>query len=195
MKLYQYGNYDEYVAAQKEGNQRKLHNIWVRPETVEKIAAHAPAKVSAVLCHGTRNGTEQKLFKKRYPAVFVIGTEIADTAMDYENTVQHDFHNERHGWLGKFDIVYSNSWDHAVHPAAALRTWCDQLAPGGRLFLEHGISAIVNRSTPTDPLEIEPYEVLEMLKEAGLRILHTFDAYGVKGAEDHRSVVYVTERA
>lgn len=195
MKVYEYANYDAYVEAQKEGNRRKLHNIWVRPETIEKIVAHAPELVRTVLCHGTRNGAEQRLFKQHYPHAYVIGTEIADTAADYPDTIQHDFHLGRPQWLASFDIVYSNSWDHAMLPRMALDTWSAQLAPGGRLFLEHGTSPVVNRSTATDPLEIEPDEIVEVLTEAGLKVLHTFDAFGVKGAEDHRSTVYVTERA
>ncbi len=195
LKLYQYPGYEDYVAAQVEGNLRKLHNVWVRPETVKRIVLHAPATVNAILCHGTRNGAEQKLFKQHYPAATIIGTEIAGTAKDFPDTVQHDFHNQRDAWIEAFDIVYSNSFDHAAYPAVALRCWHDQLAPGGRLFLEHGVSPNDNRSTPTDPLEIAPEELQALLHKVGLNILHTFDAFGVKAASDNRSTVYVAERA
>jgi hypothetical protein len=195
MKIHKYRRYADYVAAQNEANARKINNVWVRPETIEKIFDHQPFGVKAILCHGTRNGAEQKLFMLHFPGAHVLGTDIADTAKDFPNTVQHDFHKPRGEWIGQFQIVYSNAWDHALHPKKALGTWRDQLAPSGRLFLEHGNSAVVNVSTESDPLEISHEEILAMLEEVGLRLLTTFDAFGIKGVEDHKSIVYVAERA
>lgn len=195
MKMHKYGSYDEYVAAQKEANQRKLHNIWIRPETVEKIKYNMPHGVSAILCHGTRNGTEQKLFAAQFPAAHVLGTEISDTAKDFPNTVQHDFHDENPEWLGKFDIVYSNALDHAMKPTIALRTWKAQLSPTGRLFIEHSFTEECNKSTASDPLEVSEKELRAMFERTGLALIGTFEAAGVKGAAACASTVFILERA
>ena len=62
MKIYQYKDYDEYVASQIEANIRKIKNIWVEKKTIQEISRqHGPA--NTILCHGTRNAAEQKYFK------------------------------------------------------------------------------------------------------------------------------------
>ncbi len=193
MKQYLYPDYKAYVAAQVEANKRKLSNVWVRPETVAQVVRNAPVKVDAVMCHGTRNGAEQRLFAEHYPGAFVIGTEISDTATQFPNTVQHDFHEPKEEWIKRFDIVYSNSFDHAFDPLRALLAWRGQLAPGGRLFLEHGISEVVNCSTASDPLELDAEDILRLLDEAGFDLVRTFCANGIKGGEEHASIVYVAE--
>ncbi len=195
MNIYRYPNYEAYVAAQVEANKRKLHNVWVRKETVRTIASYAPASVLTILCHGTRNGAEQAMFREQYPHACVLGTEISDTAKDFPLTVQHDFHEPRYEWEGRFDIVYSNSWDHSYDPVKSLRTWRSQLTLIGRLFIELGVSPQVNCSSAADPLEIQPAEALDLFAQEGLREATTFNSFGVRGNPEHQSVVFVLERA
>ena len=70
-------------------------------------------KVSFGLCHGTRRGFEQKQikeeFSKRGKDVNVIGTEISDTANQFESTIEWDFHNVHPDWVNNVDFIYSNS--------------------------------------------------------------------------------------
>ncbi len=194
-KIHKYSSYDEYVAAQDEANKRKLSNVWIRAETVEKIKLNTPHGVAAILCHGTRNGAEQKMFAAQFPAAHVLGTDIADTAYTFPNTVKHDFHDAKPEWLGKFDIVYSNALDHAVKPTVALRTWKAQLSPTGRMFIEHSFTDECNKSTASDPLEVSEAELRSMFKRAGLSLIGTFDASGVKGTAACASIVFILERA
>lgn len=195
MRVYRYASHDEYVAAQVEANKRKLGNVWVRPETVRRICSHAPKRVRAILCHGTRNAAEQAMFLSHFPNARVIGTEISDTAMDFQHTVRHDFHEPRPEWVGAFDLVYSNSWDHSYDPVKSLRTWAGQLSDHGRLCIEIGTGPLVNVSTASDPLEIQPHEALGMFEREGLRNVVSFDAAGINGGEDHKSFVFVLVRA
>ena len=65
MKIYQYSSHEEYVAAQVEANIRKLKNIWVDKKTIQQIANLQP-EANFILCHGTRNATEQKYFQEYY---------------------------------------------------------------------------------------------------------------------------------
>ncbi len=196
VKIWQYANYEEYVAAQTEANKRKIKNVWVRSETIELIAKRMLTPVSVVLCHGTRNGAEQLMFKKHYPRAYVVGTEISPTAPSFCYTEQHDFHEPRKGWIGACDIVYSNSLDHAYDPRKALTTWREQLNPlGGRLFIEHSFHPDCNRSTASDPLELDAVELLDLFGELKLKLIDIFDARGVKGADNCVSSVFVLERA
>lgn len=196
MKLWRYESYEEYVAAQTEANKRKINNVWVRNETIEMISQYIVSPVGAILCHGTRNGAEQRMFKQHFPAASVIGTEISETALDFQLTIHHDFHDQRAIWVEACDIVYSNSLDHAYDPRKALATWREQLRiPGGRLFIEHSFTEACNCSTASDPLEIDMTELLELFGELQLKIIDIFDARGVKGADNCASKVFVLERA
>lgn len=132
---YQYNSYKEYVNAQIEANKRKIHNVWVQKNTIELIKKHIP-DAKTILCHGTRNGAEQKYFKQFYVNAEVIGTEISNTANQFEDTVQWDFHDVNEDWLEKFDIVYSNSFDHSFDPDKSFRAWKDQLSSVGTLIIE-----------------------------------------------------------
>ena len=52
-----------------------------------------------------------------------------------------------------FDIVYSNSFDHAYDPTKAILAWKDQLTTDGVLVIEL-MTGVENISRPVDPLEI-----------------------------------------
>lgn len=192
MKLYEYENYDDYVEAQTEANHRKLNLIWVQEHTIKQVFKNKPVATN-ILCHGTRNGTEQKLFKKYYPKSNIIGTEISDTATKFPNTVQHDFHERKEEWIDKFDIVYSNSWDHSYDPEKSLRAWSEQLNNTGRLYVEQGIDPLVNISRRSDPLEIYHEEIVELFKKINLKFVETFDTYGMK-TNKFSCVVYIGEK-
>ena len=167
MKIWKYENYNEYVEAQTCANVRKIKSIWVEQKTIQKVHSFKP-EANAIICHGTRNAAEQKFFKQYYLDAEVIGTEISHTAKDFPMTVQHDFHEVKEEWLGKFDILYTNAFDHSYDPVKCLATWKDQLSDDGVMFIEHGHAEVNNRSRAQDPLEISIEELLELFKEMGL---------------------------
>ncbi len=180
MKIYQYNSYDEYVAAQVEANVRKIKSIWVDADTIREIFQIHP-RAKTILCHGTRNAAEQKLFCGFYPSAEILGTEISPTAKDFPMTVQWDFHEEKAEWVGYFDLVYSNAIDHSYDPIKVLTTWKNQLSSQGKLFLEHGYSDLDNYSRASDPLEIHDGEIRHIAHEIGLVIEQTFETTGIKG--------------
>lgn len=169
MKLHQYENYDEYVKEQTQANVAKLKNVWVRENAIQKVVSYKPF-ASSILCHGTRNGRELEYFKKFLPHAEIVGTEISHTATQFKNTVQHDFHEVREDFVGKFDIVYSNSFDHAYDPSKAILAWRDQLTTDGVLVIEL-MTGVENISRPVDPLEINYEEFKELAEKNGLRVL------------------------
>ena len=118
MKVYKFKNYDEYVASQKEANEEKQHMSFVQLKTIKKIFDVYGPNAKNILCHGTRRGAEQKYFKHVYPNAEIIGSEIGIS--DWPMTVQHDFAVPKKEWVGYFDIVYSNSFDHSFDPANSL---------------------------------------------------------------------------
>lgn len=177
MKIYRYNSYDEYVEAQTAANIKKNKNIWVTQETIEKICTIQP-KATNILCHGTRNGAEQKYFKVFYPDATIIGTEISHTAIHFDMTIQHDFHNQREEWIDKFDIVYSNSFDHSYDPTKSLSTWKDQIKNNGRLYLEIMLG-IDNVSKKSDPLEINEDELKELINSLNMKIEKIIPTNGV----------------
>ena len=90
------------------------------------------------ICHGTRNGFEQKYLREHLKAD-VFGTEIADTAKECPYTIQWDFHEVKDEWLGAIDFIYSNSIDHSYDPKMCFERWLSCLRPGGYCILHWAI--------------------------------------------------------
>jgi hypothetical protein len=174
MKIYQYQNYDQYKKIQTETNIKKLSNVWVDKSTVLQIKQIIP-DAKNILCHGVRNATELLYFKEIYPDSFVLGTEISTTASKFKNVIEWDFHDINTDWIKKFDIVYSNSWDHSYDPEKSLETWKNQLLDEGHLIVEHGYGEKENKSSASDPLEIYDNEIIQLLIKLNLQLKCTFE--------------------
>lgn len=150
MKVYDYKSYDEYLTNQMAANKRKLGWTFKGRNRINWIKNYKK-EAANIICHGTRSGIEQQDFKDLYSEAFIIGTEISDTATQFPMTVQHDFALVKEEWIGKFDIIYSNSFDHSFDPHVTIETWKDQLSSTGKMFLEWNI--IHNsKSIITDPV-------------------------------------------
>eukprot|EP00236_Picocystis_salinarum_P005865 CAMPEP_0113929672 /NCGR_PEP_ID=MMETSP1159-20121227/5488_1 /TAXON_ID=88271 /ORGANISM="Picocystis salinarum" /LENGTH=178 /DNA_ID=CAMNT_0000930297 /DNA_START=156 /DNA_END=689 /DNA_ORIENTATION=- /assembly_acc=CAM_ASM_000767 len=121
-------NYQEYVRTQTDGNKRKIARQFVDAGTIEAIAKYMKneMKVEGVvygICHGTRRGLEQRIFRDLLPNSNVFGTEISDTATNFEHTIQWDYHLKKPEWEGHFDFIYSNTLDHSYDPQLAVDVW------------------------------------------------------------------------
>ena len=167
MKIYEYKDYDEYVKIQTSINKEKEGWVYVKESTIRDICGYQK-KAKNILCHGTRSGAEQKMFLNHFPDSYVIGTEISDTASKYPMTIQHDFSKVKDEWVGKFDIVYSNSFDHTICPEETIKVWADQLSEEGRIYLEYAEKQSI--CIPADPLEATLKEIENMIVESGLKI-------------------------
>lgn len=150
-------SYDQYVARQTKGNHDKIKNVWADEKTIDTICDYLKSGARPIrngLCHGSRNGTEVRWFAEKL-GVEITGTDISDTASQF-GLVQWDFHKINPDWVGKFDFIYTNSHDHAHDPKTAFTTWVDQLAPGGKLLIEHTIWHGAAGVTNLDPFGVEP---------------------------------------
>lgn len=108
------------------------------------------------LCHGTRNGFEQKFLNGLNVGIDALGTDISETALDYENSVQWDFHDVNEDWAGKFDFIYTNSLDQSWQPKEALSVWLGQLNKDGVLVIEHTEAHGPKEASEMDPFGVRP---------------------------------------
>lgn len=173
MKVYQYKSYDEYVTSQMLANKRKISWKFKGRDRIKWIKNYKK-EATNIICHGTRSGIEQQDFKDLYSEAFIIGTEISDTAVQFPMTIQHDFAIVKEEWIGKFDILYSNSFDHSFDPHVAIETWKAQLNSNGKMFLEWNV--IQNRkSIPADPVSGNLEEFKDFLNSHNITIEHIQD--------------------
>ena len=168
-KIYKYKNYDEYKDTQIFFNKQKINKVWADENTLKIVSNFLKESIKSEkikgLCHGSRNGFEQKCFIKEIPNAEVIGTDISDTANNYENSIVHDFHNEKKEWIDNFDFVYSNSLDQSYDPEKALNTWLNQIKKDRYIIIEHSDQHGVVSSGKMDPFGVEagffPYLLTE----------------------------------
>lgn len=152
------GGYDEYRETQIFHNRRKIDKVWADEGTLGAIADDIRTHLGAFVrgcCHGARNGFEVKWLADRLGAD-VIGTDISETADQFQNMVVWDFHDENPDWNGAFDFVYTNSLDQAMQPDKALAAWARQLRPGGRIYIEHTMSHSASGASEMDPFGAHP---------------------------------------
>lgn len=210
MKLFKYKkkglfggfDYDRYKAVQIKGNIENTHLQWVNEETIRYISSYIRNVLGPVkfgLCHGTRRGLEQTIFRDELDCD-VIGTEISPTAKDFPYTIQWDFHDVKPEWLSKCDFIYSNSWDHSYDPNKLFRAWFSCLRPGGLCFLEHTKYHTAEGVTEMDPLGLEREELVELLNRIGANKYAVSDILtdcpspvGIDGLES--KPVYIVVRA
>ena len=162
MKQHKYRSYRQYVTTQKKGYKKKRDRVWAREDNIKLLSQLLKGAESGI-CHGVRTGAEVEWFRK-YLGADVIGTELGDSKEGL--IVQWDFNRPNPEWIGKFDFVYSNSFDHAYDAAATLCTWIQQLKPGGKLVIEH--SKKHENITKLDPFGATPDEVVGLMESVGL---------------------------
>ena len=168
-KIYKYKNYDEYKDTQIFFNKQKINKVWADENTLKIVSNFLKENIKSEkikgLCHGTRNGFEQKCFINEIPNAEVIGTDISETANDYDNSIVHDFHDEKKEWIENFDFVYSNSLDQSYDPEKALNTWINQVKKDRYVIIEHSDQHGVISSGKMDPFGVEanffPYLLTE----------------------------------
>ena len=135
-------DYESYQRIQTEGNKRKILEVWASEENIAFLSTYIKEHLGTPnfgICHGTRRGEEQRWFRQ-YLGCEVIGTEISDTARQFPNTIQWDFHETKPEWIGTTDFIYSNSFDHTYDPEKCLDAWMSCLRAGGICILEHSPS-------------------------------------------------------
>ncbi len=169
VKIHKYKNYDEYKKTQIYFNKQKLDKVWADKDTLKLVSDFLRENIKSIdikgICHGSRNGFEQKYFQEEIPNSKVIGTDISETAKDFKNSFVHDFHEEKEEWMNNFDFVYSNSLDQSYDPKKAITTWLRQIKKDRYIIIEHSDQHTVRASNKMDPFGVEanffPYLLTE----------------------------------
>ena len=146
-------DYEKYRQIQTEGNKRKIDRVWAREENIDFLARYITERIGTPkfgICHGTRRGLEQAWFAARLNCK-VIGTEISDTAEQFPNTIQWDFHEIKPEWMGAVDFIYSNAFDHSYDPEKYLNAWMTCVRPGGVCVIEHSSGHGPSGTSSLDP--------------------------------------------
>lgn len=177
LKVHEYKDYNHYVDEQTTANKRKLNWPFKKEDHVKWIK-EKKLGANNIICHGTRNGGEQKIFRKYYPDAYIIGTEISETASQFEMTVQHDFAMPKPEWIGKFDIVYSNSFDHSLDPSKTIETWKKQISYDGYIFVEWDYLNN-SKSTLSDPVSGSTKEFISFLESHNVAIKEFNKTFGL----------------
>jgi len=169
VKIHKYKNYEEYKKTQIYFNKEKLNKVWADEDTLKIISNFIKENIKSDsikgICHGSRNGFEQKYLNNQINKSDIFGTDISDSAINFENSVVHDFHEIREEWKNNFDFIYSNSLDQSYDPRKALTVWLDQLKKDSYLIIEHSDQHGVIASSHMDPFGVEanffPYLMTE----------------------------------
>ena len=151
------GGYAQYRDVQIAHNRRKLDKVWADDTTLSAIAVDLKTRGlgASGICHGARNGYEVAWFRNALSGD-VIGTDISETATGFPNMHVWDFQDENPDWAGRFDFVYSNSLDQSMEPQRALSAWARQLAPNGRIYIEHTMAHAPLGAGEMDPFGAHP---------------------------------------
>jgi SAM-dependent methyltransferase len=161
-------DFEAYQREQERGNRAKIDQVWTNEPNLRFLGAWLTAHGSRpqfVVCHGTRNGFEQRVFHSVFGCE-VIGTEISSTASQFPMTIQADFHEAQPAWDGKVDLVYSNSLDHAYDPAQALRSWARSVKDRGFIILDKASDSDPHGVSDLDPFGISLANLLVFVLEA-----------------------------
>ena len=152
MKLYKHKNYKEYKKAQIHKNERKLKLVWVKPPEIrlisKKIKEYVP-NASFGICHGVRNAWEVKQLRNILK-IDILGTDIAPSANEFENTIQWDFHDVKDEWKNSVDFIYSNSFDHSYDPEKCLDAWMKCIKKGVGVCFIHWMSTNASKIDSAD---------------------------------------------
>jgi hypothetical protein len=188
--------YEKYRRTQILHNKRKINQVWADEETLGIIASYIKTHVPVVragICHGTRRGYEQAEFSRQLGCP-VIGTEISDSASQFANTVQWDFHEQKDEWRNRFSFVYSNSIDQAFEPQKALSTWAAQLEESGLLFLDHTMLHSAAGASEMDPFGAHPMVMPYLLFKWGSNEYRLVDILEIDHKQKHRMWIFVIRR-
>jgi len=97
-----------------------------------------------------------------------MGTEISDTATQFPNTIQWDFHEVKPEWVGAVDFIYSNSFDHTYDPERCLNAWMSCVRSGGMCILEHSSLHGTGGATQLDPFGAELSQMPYLIARGGV---------------------------
>lgn len=151
MRLSRFTSYEDYIKAQKRTVRKRRRGpffTWHEILQLSKYLERARIQPQRAVCHGARDGLECFEFLKHFPKADIFGTDLLPyqgrpNAKRKAEVVCWDFNQQNKDWLGAFDFIYTNSFDHVVDPIVTLDVWLAQLKPAGRLFIQWNAGSAV----------------------------------------------------
>lgn len=198
--IYKYKDYEEYKKIQIETNYRKIDRVFADDKTlkliIDEIKNNFSDQMIFGICHGTRNGYEQKFFIDNLDCE-VVGTEISDNAEKFKNTIMWDFHDRKKEWENKFNFLYSNSLDQSYKPLEALEVWFSQIIKNGIMIIEHSDTSF--ESSITDPFSVDQYYFSYLLNKkfsfrASIKIIETIKPQKKRNGENIKIWLYIIKK-
>ena len=180
MELLNFKTYQQYVEAQRKTLRRRGSGPYFTDLEMDRIQAWLLLRGKRVddgLCHGVRDGVEVQEFRRVFPTAVFIGTDMfphsgklgRDEDFRKKNPVKKwDFSQVLKEWVGAFDLVYTNSLDHARDPVQTLGVWLEQLKQDGYLFISWNGAG--TRAHGGDCFASSLYERIELANYVG--VLH-----------------------
>lgn len=168
-------NTKKYEAIQKMASEKKYGLSWTKPSTcfeISNILKHIKNPAQSILCHGVRRGEELKYFSQAGMRE-VVGTDLYVPPGADDRIVECNMNAPQDAFDSRFDVVYSNSIDHAENPHETLRVWASQLNnhPQARIVLEldsgHGVFGASDLDVSGIDLQSFPF-YLSVISNGGL---------------------------
>ena len=153
MKRYSIDNYDKYVDTQINRGRSKWGSLTFNPRMHRSILhdVHEYTKdAQTICCMGIRNGNEYKEFKEHeaYKNAEIYGVDIVPEVTKVgDNCYAYDFNILPDEWENKFDLVYSNSLDHAFDVNITLVEWRRVTKDGGYILI---VASNIDKVTESD---------------------------------------------
>jgi len=106
----------------------------------------------SVCCIGVRNGAEMEYFRAHFPEV--VGVDI-NPDCGQPNFWAGSFDAMPEDWTGRFDLIFSNAFDHSQHPDVTAREWRRIIRPGGAALLAFVPNVAPTETEPTGDLTVD----------------------------------------
>ena len=152
-KIFEYSSYEDYLKSQIETTNAKYGKIvYIQKNIVNGIYEYF------------------KLFKDSFKC-YVMGSELCSKAVFEPMTTIWDFNKVNSDWIGKFDLVYTNSFDHTITPKETLEVWKNQLAENGKLLIQWSDSINGQGVIASDPLNATAKEIISWASDIGLELV------------------------
>ncbi|PSF38248.1 hypothetical protein C7H19_07205 [Aphanothece hegewaldii CCALA 016] len=178
-KIRQYENYEHYVRHQKSKLERFMvtNNAWIKnydkvyyEVLKERLKPHIQKRMS-VLCLAARLGTEVRSFIDL--GCFAVGIDL-NPGQENKYVVVGDFHHLQYA-DESIDLVFTNSFDHALMPNKIISEVKRVLQPNGRFIIEIALGL----QQGTDPGDYESFfwnqieDIVELVEQHDFKVAYT----------------------
>lgn len=166
-------NIEAYEAIQQKASEEKYALSWAKRDTCNEILsilANIGNPALAILCHGVRRGEELRYFSHS-GIEEIVGTDLYVPPDADGRILKCNMSQPQQAFDSRFDVVYSNSIDHAQNPLNTLLVWAAQLKnkPSSRIVLEldAGHSACGSSDLDVSGLDLQRFPFYLSIESGG----------------------------